>query len=78
MENIINFENKVLKLKETTRERIKKIIECERGDFDDGGSTGWLKGQAISIVIIIILLGLITAFVPQFWTKISSYFLNLF
>lgn len=80
MQNVKTVKNGLFKVKETIKERLENVLICEEGNggFDDGGATGWLKGQAISIVIIILLLGLVTVFVPQFWTKITAYFMGLF
>lgn len=68
-------------LKMSVGEFIKEKLVSEKGGnshFDDGGATGWLKGQGISVVIIIILLAAVTAFVPQFWTKVMGYINGLF
>lgn len=59
---------------------LKNLVVEESGDsnFDDGGSIGWLQGKGLAVVIIAILLGLVTAFVPNFWGKVEGYIMGLF
>lgn len=77
----LNGAIKLEMMKMAFSEFIKDKLVSEKGGnshFDDGGVTGWLKGQGISVVIIIILLAAVTAFVPQFWSKVMAYINGLF
>lgn len=52
-------------MKEALKDKIKMFLLDERGDFDDGGTTGWSRNVAIGLAIAAVLFGLVKAFAPE-------------